>query len=173
MRTSFALLAALALVPATAFADDSKPAPDSNVEKVPYVAPQSVAYEGGKIPMGSFIEKRPNYVFVATGVSILGAAYAASLVTAVAMCGPGMDCSRGSGWLYLPVVGPFVTAAMAPTTGGQALAAFNGGVQVIGASLAIAGFIAPKKFVVWQDEKKTATLDVAPSAGGFSFTLTH
>lgn len=191
MRTSFALLAALALVPATAFADDDAPKPaDSNADGTPkggYVIPQSVQYEGGRIPEGATIEKRPNGVFLATGVSILGAAYAASVITAVAMCGPAMECTRGAGWLYLPVIGPFVSAAMAPTTGGQALAAFNGGIQVIGASLALAGFIAPKKFVVWQDKDKMASLKVTPDAGaapagdgnkpavsgGLTLTLTH
>jgi hypothetical protein len=140
---------------------------------VGYVAPLSVAYQGGAIPAGSTIEKRPNIAFVATGVSILGTAYAASLITAIAQCGPGMACSDGAGWLYLPIVGPFVTAAMARTTGGQAIAAFDGGVQTLGGALAITGFIAQKKFVVWQDEKQMASLAVTPNAGGVSLTLTH
>lgn len=198
MRTSIAfVLATLSLVPATALADEDAKQPSKDTSSAPsgsnpeatspnaYVPPQSVAYEGGKIPFGSSIEKRPNLAFVVTGTTILGTAYAASLITAVAMCGPGMECSKGAGWLYLPIVGPFVTAAMAPTTGGQALAAFNGGVQVLGASLAIAGFVAQKRFVVWQD--KTASLKITPNAGvapatagqqaaatgGITLTFTH
>ncbi len=184
MRTSIALLASLAFVPATTFADDDSPRPGG------YVTPQSTAYEGGKIPEGSTIEKKPNVVLVATGASIFGVAYAASVITAVSMCPPGTDSKNpncGAGWLYLPIVGPFITATQASGPGGAALAAFNGGVQVLGAALALSGFIAQKKFVVWQDKDSKTTLKVTPDAGatpatgdqkaafggGVSLTLMH
>jgi hypothetical protein len=189
MRTSIAFCAALttlALVPATALADENPDSPNPSG----YVAPQSVAYEGGKIPEGSTIEKKPNIVLVATGASIFGAAYAASLITAVAMCPPGTDSKSpncGAGWLYLPIVGPFITAAQSSGPGGAGLAAFNGGVQVLGAALALSGFVAQKRFVVWQDKDSKTTLKVTPDAGaapahgdqkagfngGVSVTLTH
>jgi hypothetical protein len=56
--------------------------------------------------------------------------------------------------------------ATAPTTGGAALAGFDGGVQVLGAALAITGFVAPKKFVVWQD--KTTRLAITPTGGAIA-----
>lgn len=183
MRISTALLATLALVPATAFADeDSQPNPGG------YVAPQSVAYEGGKIPEGATIEKKPNMVLVATGTSIFAAAYTASVIGAVALCGPGSTCDTGAGWLYLPVVGPFVAAANSNmSNGGRALAMFDGGIQIVGAALALSGFIAQKRFVVWQDKDSKTQLKVTPNAGaspatgeqkgafnaGVSVTLTH
>ncbi len=58
--------------------------------------------------------------------------YGSSLLYAVATCGAQQECRNGSAWLYVPVFGPFITAAQAPTTGGQALAAFDGAVQTIG-----------------------------------------
>ncbi len=168
--------AALVLAPTAAFADDNNtPAP--KVDNGGYVVPQSVAYQGGKIPEGATIEKRPNLALIGTGIGIFGAAYLPSIITAIAACGPQKDCAAtgGAAWLYFPIVGPFITAAMSTSPGGAALAAFDGGLQVTGAAIAIAGLVAQKKFVVWQD--KTAKVTVTPGAGsnlaGLSLTLTH
>lgn len=183
MRISTALLATLALVPATALADE-----DAQPHSGGYVAPQSVAYEGGSIPEGSTIEKKPNLVFVGTGVGIFGAAYTASVISAISLCGPGSTCDNGAGWLYLPLVGPFVAAASGNmSNGAKALAMFDGGIQILGAALAVTGFVAQKRFVVWQDKDSKTQLKVTPDAGaapasdhnkagfnaGVSVTLTH
>ena len=143
-----------------------------------YVVPQSVPYEGGAIPAFSHIEERPNTTLVRAGFGVLGAAYGVSLIYALSTCGAQMDCRAGSAWLYVPVLGPFITAAQAPTTGGAALSAFDGGVQVLGAVLAVAGVAAPDKFVVWQG--RTARLSLAPTSGAsqgvsasLGVTLTH
>jgi hypothetical protein len=190
MRIALITLAALAMIPVTALADDSKPDPkDSQPAKATsYVTPESVPYEGGKIPADAVIDKRPNLTLVGTGLGIAGTVYVASVITSIAACPPQSTCSAtsGVGWLYLPLVGPFVTAAMAGSPGGAALAAFDGGLQVLGGVLALAGVLAPKKFVVWQD--KSASLAIKPTANatpalvgeakpsmsaGISFTLTH
>jgi hypothetical protein len=140
-----------------------------------YVVPNSVAYEGGRIPKEATLTKQPNMALVGAGLGVIATAYIPSVITAAVSCPPQADCiAKGAGWLYLPVVGPFITAAMAPTIGGAALAAFDGGIQTTGAVLAIAGLVAQKKFVVWQD--KTTSLHVTPGAGanaGISITLTH
>lgn len=177
MRSKLSLvIAALSLfAPVAAFADDTTvPAPKP--ANGGYVVPQSVLYEGGKLPEGATLEKRPNMTLIGTGLGIFAAAYVPSIITAAVACAPQKDCSAtgGAAWLYFPIVGPFITAANATSTGGAALAAFDGGLQVTGAAIAVAGLIAQRKFVVWQD--KSAKLTVTPGAGntaGLSLTLTH
>ncbi len=159
------------------------PPPQVTVVKPPppkptntYVVPSLVPYEGGKIPADARLTSQPNMALIGAGLAVLGVSYVPSVFTAAIACPPQADCTatRGVGWLYLPVVGPFITAAMATSTGGAALAAFDGVVQVSGAALVIAGLVAQKKFVMWQD--KSASLTVTPGAGngaGVSLTLTH
>jgi len=175
------ILSLLVAAPAIAHADESPP-PPMPIAPMPmaaptksdgsgYVAPKFVPYEGGDIPSYAHIETRPNIAFVASGVSIFGSAYVTSLIYGLATCGAQTSCRAGSGWLYLPIAGPFVTSAQAPTTGGQALAAFDGGVQVLGVALTIVGFALPRKYVSWQT--KTATLTLSPTVGGLSDSPTN
>jgi hypothetical protein len=171
-------LAVLALVPSTALADNNtKPANAAkDVEASPeqkdaYVEPHFVPYRGGRIPDYAHIETKPNVGLIATGIATFGTAYLGAFLYALGTCSAQMECRPGSNWLYLPIAGPFIAAATAPTTGGAALAAFDGGVQVLGATLAIAGFLAPKKFVMWQD--KAAKLELVPTGAGVGLTLTH
>ncbi len=209
MRTVFPILAIVTLAPATALADEQisvaprvvltienptnsqqpvQPVPVQTPPPPPpatpkntsgYVVPESGPYEGGKLPEGATIEKRPNLTLVGTGVGIAGGAYLISVITAAAACPPESACTatKSAAWLYLPFAGPFITAATATSEGGAALAAFDGVVQVVGGALALAGVLAPRKFVIWQD--KTAALRIAPAAigdaksAGLSLTLTH
>jgi hypothetical protein len=141
-----------------------------------YVVPSLVPYEGGKIPADSTLTSQPNMALIGAGLVVLGVSYVPSVFTAAIACPPEAVCTatRGVSWLYLPVVGPFITAVIATSTGGAALAAFDGVLQVSGAALVIAGLVAQKKFVMWQD--KRASLTVTPGAGnaaGVSLTLTH
>jgi hypothetical protein len=151
--------------------------PQGDADVSGYAPPHFVPYTGGAIPSYAHIATKPNIGFAASGLAILSTSYLVSLVYALSTCGAQMDCRAGSGWLYLPIVGPFITAVQSSTTGGAALAAFDGGVQVLGASLAIASVLAPSKFVMWQD--KTAKLSIAPTtvgagtSAGLAVTLTH
>jgi hypothetical protein len=157
MRTSIlAAAAALVLVVAPSARADDPPRG--------YVVPHIVPYEGGEIPPAAHLETAPDMTYVGTGIAIAGAAYGFSLIYALSTCGAQMDCRSGSAALYAPVVGPFITAAQAPTTGGAALSVFDGAVQSVGAALIVAGIIAPKRFVVWQDRKASVT--VAPTLVG-------
>lgn len=113
-----------------------------------YRPPVVVDYEGGRVPKDSQLERRPRTGLIATGIALTGSAYAAALTYAISTCGAQMECRHGSAWLYAPVIGPFVTATRAPTSGGMALAAFDGAVQSIGVALFAAGFLAPKTMVV-------------------------
>ena len=141
-----------------------------------YVVPSFVPYEGGKLPADAKLTREPNMTLIGAGLTVLGLSYTPSVIAAAATCPPQSECKAtpGAGWLYLPIVGPFVTAAMATSPGGAALAGFDGALQVTGAALAIAGLVAQKKLVMWQD--KTTSLAVTPTAGnaaGVSLTLTH
>jgi hypothetical protein len=180
MRSAHALiLSLLAASPAIAHADEPSPPHESTptppklgpAEGSGYVAPKFVPYEGGDIPSYAHLETRPNIAFIATGTSIFGSAYVTSLIYGLATCGAQTNCRAGSGWLYLPLAGPFVTSAQAPTTGGQALAAFDGGVQVLGVALTIVGFAMPRKYVTWQT--KTATVTLSPTIGGVADCATN
>jgi hypothetical protein len=171
MKTSIVIATTLALlVPSTAAFADGGPADD-------YVPPKIAPYQGGAIPEGATIERHPDIMLVGTGVGLLSASYFGALVYALGTCSAQETCRPGSGFLYIPIVGPFITAATAPTTGGAALAAFDGGVQVLGTALAVAGFLAPKKFVVWQN--KGTSVSVSPTAmgagtsAGVAVTLSH
>jgi hypothetical protein len=182
MRTILAI-ALFVLVPSAALADDEavttvihehveKPKP-----KTGYIAPELVAFEGGALPKDASLTRRPTWALVGAGLGVFGATYTASVIAAAVSCPPQGDCpaTRSAAWLYLPIVGPFITAAQSTSTGGAALAAFDGTLQVTGAALAIAGLIAQKKFVMWQE--KSTTLTVMPTAtnagAGFALTLTH
>lgn len=176
MRTKLSLIAAaFVLVPTAALADDEQP--NAAKPNAGYVVPETTPYQGGRIPEGATIEKRPNLTLIGAGIGVFAAAYVPSVITAIAACGPQSTCNStgGAAWLYFPVVGPFITAAQSTSQGGMALAAFDGGIQLTGAAIAIAGLIAQKKVVVWQ--AKSASITVTPTAGpnvaGLSLTLTH
>ena len=145
--------------------------PPPHVEKKPtpvggYITPTIIPYEGGAIPNDAKIVTQPNMPVLGTGVGLLAASYGGALIYALSTCSAQETCRGGSSWLYIPFIGPFITAAAndTPTTGGRALAAFDGGVQVLGGALAIASFVWPKKFVLWQD--KHASVQVTPTTLG-------
>ena len=136
-------------------------------------------YLGGAIPPFAHIETKTDMGFVGSGIAVAGAPYFISLLYALGTCGAQMDCRSGSAFLYIPVVGPFITAGQSLTTGGAALAAFDGSLQTLGAALVIAGIVNPKRFVVWQD--RSAAIAVTPTAlgsgagagAGLALTLSH
>ncbi|HEY2366010.1 MAG TPA: hypothetical protein VGH87_06475 [Polyangiaceae bacterium] len=144
-----------------------------------YVEPTIVPYEGGAIPADAKIVTQPNIPVLATGASLFVASYGGALIYALSTCGAQEACRPGSSFLYIPFIGPLITAAAreTPTTGGRALAAFDGGVQILGGALALASFVWPKKFVLWQN--KSASVQVTPTtlgagtSAGVAVTVTH
>jgi hypothetical protein len=85
-----------------------------------------------------------------------------------------MECRSGSEWLYAPIIGPFMAAAKAPTTGGMALATFDGFVQVGGLALAAASLLSQKKVVVTYGKPSIEVTPMAVAGGsGVGITLTH
>jgi hypothetical protein len=111
---------------------------------------------------------------VIAGVVVTGSAYLFSLAYAGSTCGAQQDCRSGSDWLYVPIVGPFITSAKAPTSGGAALAAFDGMVQVGGVALAVAGALFPQQVVVSPGRASWKVEPVSVGSGmGVGVTMTH
>jgi hypothetical protein len=180
--------AATATVARTAHADPPAvvaPAAPTTAPTLEYKAPIVRPYEGGVIPEGAHLETRWNKEMFTVGVAVTAAAYLPSLLYAMETCGlqgnsdggppiTGSACRSGSTWLYVPVIGPFVTAAQAPTTGGATLSVFDGVVQTAGAALMLAAVIAPRTVVVWQDLARSTSVRVTPvaSAGGAGVAVT-
>jgi hypothetical protein len=171
---SLALAVAFSILvfPLAARAEDPPPPSQAQAPTAPtsaspvYNTPHIVPYEGGTIPRNAHLEDRTNMTLLGPGIGIAGAAYSLSVLYALGTCGAQMECRSGSAWLYVPVVGPFVTATQAPTSGGATLSVFDGAVQLIGASLLVAGIAMPKQVVVWQDDAVAVRVAPAPIAGG-------
>lgn len=139
-----------------------------------YHPPKVVAYEGGRIPKDAKLEERPRWGLIGTGIGLAAGAYALSLTYAISTCGAQMECRNGSAWLYAPIVGPFIAASHAPTSGGKALATFDGAVQVSGVVLFIAGFVAPKQVVVTYRDASIRVEPVSVGSGmGLGVTVTN
>jgi len=176
MRTSIVLAAGVVLAFSTnALADDEaqpevvKPkvvATTTTPEVGGYVTPTIVPYQGGEIPKDAKLISQPRLEVLGTGIGLFSASYAGALIYALSTCSAQETCRGGSSFLYIPFIGPFMTAIAneTPTTGGRALAAFDGGIQVLGAGLAVASFIWPKKLVMWQG--KSASVSVMPTTMG-------
>ena len=127
MKTLVAAAAAIALVSSLA------PQARADEDTVPgYSPPHVVDYAGGRVPAYAHLEQRTNTTLIEQGLAVTGATYAISVLYALGTCGAQMECRSGSQWLYVPVLGPFMTAAQAPTTGGEALSVFDGALQAAG-----------------------------------------
>lgn len=170
---SAVVLAALVSLSAFAGEEPSLPPPPPTAQppatprpgvSLGYSAPRRVKYGGGPIPEYAHLETEPRKGFIIAGAAVLGASYAMSVLAGIGYCGPGRECVNGG--LYIPIVGPFIVAAQAPSTGGAALATFDGVVQLAGLGLLITGFLAPDQFVVWQDADAHASLTLVPGGGG-------
>ena len=188
MRTSIVLAAGVVLAFSSNALADDEPQPEavkpkvvvtSSAETGGYVTPTIVPYEGGEIPKDAKLVTQPNLPVLGTGIGLFAASYAGALIYALSTCSAQETCRPGSSFLYIPFIGPFMTAIAneTPTTGGRALAAFDGGVQILGGALSIASFIWPKKFVMWQG--KSASVQVTPTtmgagtSAGVAVTVTH
>lgn len=68
------------------------------------VAPAAAWQPGGPIPPGYHIEDRPRTGLVVAGAIVAGIPYALSVMAATAA-----NENNETGWLYVPVVGPWLT----------------------------------------------------------------
>jgi hypothetical protein len=159
---TFAVAATIAL---PSRADDASPG---------YSPPHVVDYAGGAIPPNGHLETRTNTQLLHAGIVTAALPYGFSLLYALSTCGAQMECRSGSAWLYLPFLGPLITAGYAPTSGGAALSVFDGGLQMAGLALMIASQTSPRTVVVWQDANAALRVmpTVTPGGAGVSLTLT-
>ena len=126
----------------------------------PLRAPESVPYNGGPVPAGYHVEERPRRGLVIGGALTLGIPW----VLGVALAS-GSDFSNKSGWLVVPVLGPWINiAARTPDTycsgygtnatcvkevdnGYRTLLILDGLTQAAGAVMLIYGLASPKKVI--------------------------
>lgn len=144
----------------------------------PQFTTRTEPYTGGPIPEGATLKtERSKGLLIAGGVTF-GALYFGSIVYALAACPPGKeagDCPSNSGWLYVPVIGPFATAADSNASfGGRNLAIFDGVFQLLGAATFIYAMAASKEVLEFREparraaapSRKTASVRVSPIAPG-------
>ena len=111
-------------------------------------------YSGGPIPPDAHLDDRPNLPLLITGPSLLGAAWLSSIFGFFAgiRCVDYFDCSSPSGWLFVPVVGPWVAlvGSDASERGGvyQAVLVVDGLAQVGGLAMLAAGVLVRHPVVV-------------------------
>jgi hypothetical protein len=110
-----------------------------------------VDYHGGPIPPGATLEtQRPTGLLVAGGIGF-GAMYLTSVLNAALGTGF-VSCSTGSGcdYLYIPVVGPFVTMGSGRFTGGDMFfLGLDGVVQTAGVAIFVIGMVRARQVLVF------------------------
>ncbi len=138
--------------------------------------PLEIPYTGGQVPRGGTLESRYSGWLTAGGVT-LGAMYGISVIYALAACPPGASsgsCASNSAWLYVPIVGPFATAADPNASfGGRNLAIFDGVLQTAATVAIIVSLVTPRQVVVMRPEYSASNTrsrriewSVSPGAAG-------
>jgi hypothetical protein len=163
---------ALTITLVTAITSLAAPAHADDEALTGYQPPHVVNYTGGLVPSYAHLETRANTKVIELGLASAGAVYALTVLYALGTCGAQMACRSGSEWLYVPVVGPFMTAWQAPTSGGATLSVFDGTLQALGVGVAVAGVLLPRTVVVWQDPEVSVRITPVPTVGGGGFALT-
>jgi hypothetical protein len=110
-----------------------------------------VEYRGGPIPPGATLEtQRPTGLLIAGGVGF-GAMYLLSVLNAASGSGF-VSCGTASGcdYLYVPIVGPFITMGTGSFSGGDMfLLGLDGVVQAGGVALFVIGMVAGRQVLVF------------------------
>jgi hypothetical protein len=149
-------------------------APLSQTTQPTYV-PQSVAlsgprfikdwHDGDQIPWGYHREERVRKGEIISGAIIFGVPYLYS--TFIAAIGEDFSTTSGGsnpvGWLYLPVLGPFIELKNSDSATVNELLIIDGLAQGIGAALFIHGFNSPRPLLVRND---LALVTVTPTPIG-------
>lgn len=122
--------------------------------------PRLVPYAGGPVPEGAkLVDKHANGWIVA-GASTFGALYVTSILYAAAACPPGAQanqCKANTAWLYVPAIGPFLTAAdPAASYGGRNLAVFDGVFQIAGIVAMIGGYASTERMLEYREGSRAS-----------------
>jgi hypothetical protein len=115
------------------------------------IPPRRVPYHGGEIPAGATVITKSHNGLLAAGLSVFGGLYAISVITAAASCTPGdsaTSCRSNTAWLYIPAIGPFLTAAdQNASFGGRNLAIFDGVFQLAGLAAAVGAYASSEQWL--------------------------
>jgi hypothetical protein len=143
--------------------------------------PPSSWHDGDPVPPGYHVEERPRAGLVTAGYLVAGIPYFFSVVTALAA-----DSNNETGWLYLPLAGPWVTLGRrhyscnldsSSQTTSQSLACvadvfavmglvLDGVVQAAGGTLLLVGYVATKPGLVRNDDAlRLAPMHVGTGVG--------
>jgi hypothetical protein len=150
------------------------------------LSPRRVPYHGGEVPAGATVITRGHNALLAAGIATFGGLYLISVITAAASCSPGdsaSSCRANTAWLYIPAIGPFLTAADANASfGGRNLAIFDGVFQVAGLAAAIGAYASSEQWLEFSGPTarspapgaRWAVLPGAPGApAGVSLQISH
>lgn len=170
MKPSLAAISAITLsVTTAAHAESQRPVP----------RPESLSYsEGDEVPPGYVLREEPLLDVIIAGSAIFTVGYGAGVAGAAYA-----SFENSSGFLLVPVAGPWLTLATrnwcagggddVGDTGcgyvnGAVAVAFviDGLVQAGGAATAIAGSVVKKRFLVRRDPFTVVPLDMGPGAHG-------
>jgi hypothetical protein len=141
----------------------------------PYYVPQSVAlsgprfikdwHDGDPMPWGYHREERARKGEIISGAILFGVPYIYS--TFFAALGEDLSSSNGGsnplGWLYLPVLGPFIEISKSDSAAANEALVLDGLAQGIGAALFFHGMLYPRPILVRND---LALLSVTPASVG-------
>ena len=115
------------------------------------IPPRRVPYHGGEIPAGATVVTKGHNGLLAAGLSVFGGLYLISVITAAASCSPGdsaSSCRSNTAFLYIPAIGPFLTAADPNASfGGRNLAIFDGVFQIAGIAAAIGAYASSEQWL--------------------------
>ncbi len=115
------------------------------------ISPRRVPYRGGEIPAGARVITTGHNGLLAAGLSVFGGLYLISVITAAASCSPGASassCRANTAWLYIPAIGPFLTAAdQNASFGGRNLAIFDGVFQLAGLAAAVGAYASSEQWL--------------------------
>jgi hypothetical protein len=115
------------------------------------LSPRRIPYHGGEIPAGATVITKGHNGLLAAGLSVFGGLYVISVITAAASCSPGdsaSTCRSNTAWLYIPAIGPFLTAAdQNASFGGRNLAIFDGVFQLAGLAAAVGAYASSEQWL--------------------------
>ena len=144
-------------------------------------APRPVPYEGGPIPEGTTLTRQYDKLLLGLGGGVLGGLWFLGTIDALMSCPPGKNadqCQSNTAWLYIPLAGPFLSAAdKSATYGGRNLALVDGFLQLGAAATLIVGLATPKPVLEVKSSARASaaapSFQLMPSApgalAGFSF----
>jgi len=105
----------------------------------------AAAHAADTSPKPDVVETSPRWVLVGVGAGVFAVSYGVSAFVAATAQGVTDVDHSGYLWMAVPVVGPFVTAGVAPLKRDEKVTLpLLGVAQVIGLGLAAAGFVFPR-----------------------------